>query len=114
MPRQLIKILRCIVFDIGGFIVARLPHISAIAVRDSVDNPFGEVLGCWIEVQNLIKVGMIYLSVNQAFDFGEVTHHAVVIQFLSAAIHVHFPVVAVEVLAFALVVEVELMAGGYF
>ena len=114
VSRQLIEILWCIVLDVRGLVVARLPHIGAVAVRDCVDNPFGQIFGRRIEVQHLVKVRMVYPSVNQSFDFGEVAHHTVVVQFLGAAIHVNLPVVAMQVLTFALVVEIKLMAGRYF
>ena len=81
-----IKILWCIVLDVGSLVVARLPHISTVAVRDGVDNPLGQVLGRRVEVLELF----------------------------STAIDVNLPIVAVQVLAFALIVEIELMAGGYF
>ena len=109
-----IKILWRIILDVRSLVVARLPHIGAVAVRDSIHNPLGQVLGRRIEVQDLIDVGMVNLSVNQTFDFGEITHHAIAVELLAAAIHVDLPVVAVQVLALALVVEVKLMAGGYF
>jgi hypothetical protein len=57
---------------------------------------------------------MVYSAVNQALDFGEVAYHAVVVQFFGTAVHIHFPVVTMQVLALALIVEVELMARGYF
>ena len=114
VPRLLFKILRSVVFDVGSLVVARLPHIGAVAVRNGVDNPFGQVLRRRIEVQDLVEVRMVNLAVDQAFDFGEVAHHAVVVQLFGAAIHVDLPVVAMEILAFALIVEVELVARGYF
>lgn len=114
VPRQLIKVLRSVVLDIGSLIVARLPHISAVAVRDGIHNPLGQVLGRRVEVQHFIDIGMIYLSVNQALNLSEVAHHAVAVKFLGTAIHIDLPVVAVQVLAFALIVEVKLMAGGDF
>ena len=110
----LIKVLWGFILDVGSLVVARLPHIGAVAVRDSVDNPLGQVLGSRVEVQHLVDVGMVNLSVNQTFDFGKIAHHAIAVKFLGAAIHIDFPVVAVQVLAFALIVEVKLMAGGYF
>ena len=45
-----IKVLRGVILDVGGLVVARLPHIGAVAVRDGVDNPFGYVLGGRIEI----------------------------------------------------------------
>ena len=57
---------------------------------------------------------MVNLAVNQSLDFGEVAHHAVAVQLLGAAVDVDFPVVAVQVLALALIIEVELVAGRYF
>ena len=108
-----IKILRGIVLDVGGLVVARLPHIGTIAVRDSVDNPLGQVLGRRVEVQNLIDVGMVNLAVNQSLDLGEVADHAIAVKLFGPAIHIDFPVVAMQVLTFALIVEIKLMAGGY-
>ena len=106
-----IKILRSIVLDVGSLVVARLPHIGAVAVRDSIHNPLGQVLGRRIEVQDLIDVGMVDLAVNESLDLGEVAYHTIAVELCSAAIHIDFPIVAVKVLAFALVVEVELVAG---
>ena len=88
-----IKIPWCIVLDVGSLVVARLPHISAVAVRDSVDNPLGQVLGCRIEIQDLIDVGMVYLTVNQALNLGEVAHHTIAVELFGTAIHIDLPVV---------------------
>ena len=109
-----IKILRGIILDVGSLVVARLPHISTVAVRDSVDNPLGQVLGRRIEVQHLVDVGMVDLAVNQALDLGEVAHHAVAVELFGTAIHIDLPVVAMQVLAFALIVEIKLVTCGYF
>ena len=109
-----IKILWRVILDVGGFVVARLPHISAVTVRDSIHNPLGQVLSRRVEVQDLIDIGVVDLAVNQTFDFGEIAHHAIAVELLATAIHVNLPVVAMQVLAFALIVEVKLMACGYF
>ena len=109
-----IKILWFIILDVGGFVVARLPNISAVAVRDGIHNPFGQILGCRIEVQDFVDIGMVDLSVYQALDFGEVAHHAIAVELFGTAIHIDLPVVAMQVLAFALIVEIKLMACGYF
>ena len=114
MRYTLLKVLGGIVGNIGGFVVARLPHVGTVAVGHRVHNPAGQVLGRRVEVQHLVQVAMVDLPVDQSLDFGEVAHHAVAVQFLGTAIDVDFPVVAVEVLAFALVIEVQLVAGGYF
>ena len=111
-PCQLIKILRGIVLNVGSLIVTRLPHISAVAVRNGVNNPFGQVLSRRIEVKDFIQVGVVNLAMNQTLDFSKVAHHAVVVQLLGATVHVDLPVVAMKVLALALIVEVELVAGG--
>ena len=109
-----IKNLWRVILDVGGFVVARLPHISAVTVRDSIHNPFGQILRRRIEVQDLIDIGVVDLAVNQTFDFGEIAHHAIAVKLFSAAIHIDLPVVAMQVLAFALIVEIKLMACGYF
>ena len=109
----LFKVLWSIVLDVGGFVVARLPYIGAVAVRDGVDNPLGQVLGRRVEVQHLVDVGMVNLAVYQALDFGEIAHHAVAVKLFGPAIHIDLPVVAMQVLALALIVEIKLMAGGY-
>jgi hypothetical protein len=108
-----IKILRGIVLDVGGFVVARLPNIGTIAVRDGVDNPLGQVLGSRIEVKDLVDVGMVDLAVYQALDLGEVAHHAVAVELFATTIHVDLPVMAMQVLAFALIVEIKLVTCGY-
>ena len=110
----LIKVLWGFILDVGSLVVARLPHISAVAVRDGIHNPFGQVLSRRVEVKHLVDVGMVNLAVNQSLDLGEVAHHAIAVELLAAAIHVDLPVVTMKVLAFALIVEVKLMAGGYF
>ena len=89
-----IKILWCIVLDVGSLVVARLPHISTVAVRDGVDNPLGQVLGRRVEVQHLVDVSMINLAVNQALNLGEIAHHAVAVELFGTAIHIDLPVVA--------------------
>ena len=109
-----IKVLWGIIFDIRCFIISRLPHIGAVAVRDGIHNPFSQILGRRVEVKHLVDIGMVNLPMNQALDLGEIAHHAIAVEFLGAAIHVNLPVVAMQVLTFALVVEIELMAGGYF
>ena len=114
VSRQLFKILRGVILDVGGLVVARLPHISAVAVRYSVDNPFGYILGRRIEVEDIIDVGMVDLAMNQTLDFGKIAHHAIAVELFTTAIHVDLPVVAMQVLAFALIVEIKLVTGGYF
>ena len=89
-----IKILWCIVLDVGSLVVARLPHISTVAVRDGVDNPLGQVLGRRVEIQHLVDVSMINLAVNQALNLGEIAHHAVAVELFGTAIHIDLPVVA--------------------
>ena len=110
----LVEILGGVIGNIGGLVVARLPHIGTVAVGHRIDNPAGQVLGRRVEIEHLVQVAMIYLPVDQSFDFREVAHHAVAVQLFGTAIDVDLPVVAVEVLALALVIEVELVARGYF
>lgn len=90
----LFKVLGSIVLDVGGLVVARLPHIGTVAVRDGVDNPLGQVLGRRVEVEHLVDVGMVDLAVYQALDLGEVAHHAIAVKLLGPAIHIDLPVVA--------------------
>jgi hypothetical protein len=90
-----IKVLRRVVLDVRGLVVARLPHIGAVAVRDSIHNPLGQVFSGRIEIQYLVDVGMVDFPVNQAFDFSKVAHHAIAVKLFSTAIHIDFPVVAV-------------------
>ena len=112
--KKLVKVLWRVILDVGSLVVARFPHIGTVAVRDSVHNPFGQVLSGGIEVQHIVEVGMVNLPMNQPFDFREVAHHPVAVELLATAIHINLPVVAMQVLALALIVEVKLMAGGYF
>ena len=106
VPRQLIKVLRRVVLDVRGLVVARLPHIGAVAVRNSVDNPFGQVLSSGIEVQHVVDVGMVDLAVDHFFDQGKVAHHAIAVKLLGAAIHIDLPVMAMQVLTLAFVIEI--------
>ena len=110
----LVEILGGVIGNIGGLVVARLPHIGTVAVGHRIDNPAGQVLGRRVEIEHLVQVAVVDLPVDQSLDLGEVAHHAVAVQFLGTAIDVDLPVVAVEVLALALVIEVQLVAGGYF
>ena len=57
---------------------------------------------------------MVDLTMDLALDLGEVAYHTIAVHLLSAAIYVDLPVVTVKVLTFALVVKIELVAGGYF
>ena len=109
-----IKILWRVILDVRSLVVARLPHISAIAVRNGIHNPFGQILRRRIEVQHLVDISVVDFTMNQTFDFGEIAHHAIAVELLATAIHVNLPVVAMQVLALALIVEVKLMACGYF
>jgi hypothetical protein len=109
-----IKILWRVVLDVGSLVVARLPYIGAVAVRDGIHNPLSQILGSRIEVKYLIYIGMVDLAVNQALNLGEIAHHAIAVKLFSTAIDVNLPIVAMQVLALALVVEIELMACGYF
>ena len=109
-----IKILWRVILDVGSLVVARLPHIGAVAVRDGIHNPLGQVLSRWVEIQDLIDIGVVNLAVNQALNLGEIAHHTIAVKLFSAAIHIDLPVVAMQVLALALIVEVKLMACGYF
>ena len=46
---------------------------------------------------------------HNALDFGEIDHHAVVIQFAGLAIDLYNPVVAMQVFTFALMRESQVM-----
>ena len=109
-----VKILWGIVLDVGSLVVARLPNVGTVAIRDRIDNPAGQILRRRVEVQYLVDVGMVYLSVYQAFDFGKVTHHAIAVKLFGPAIHIDLPVVTMQVLAFTLIVEIKLVTCGYF
>ena len=109
-----VEILGGVIRNIGGFVVARLPHIGTVAVGHRIDNPAGQILRRRVEIEHIVQITMVYLPVNQPFDFGKVADHAVAVQLFGAAIDIDLPVVTVEVLALALIIEVELVAGGYF
>ena len=53
---------------------------------------------------------MVDAVVNELLDEREVTHQAIAVELLSLAIDLDNPVVSMQVLAFALIVEIELMA----
>ena len=109
-----IKILWGVVLDVGSLVVARLPHIGTVAIWNGIHNPLGQVLGCRIEVKDLIDVSMVDLAMDQTLDFGEIANHAIAVELFGTAIHIDLPVVAMQVLAFALIVEIKLVTCGYF
>ena len=98
------------IFLICRHVVAALPHLGAVAIGHSVHNPACDVLGCGVELQHLVEVFVVDVVVNHALDGGEVTHHAVAVEFTRAAAHVNHPVVAVQRLALTFIVEIELVA----
>ena len=89
-------------------------HVDAPAVRHEFADMAGDVLGGGIERKLVVEARMVEVVDHDALDFREIRHHAVVVQLPGTAMHGHNPVVAVEVAAFALVVEFEAVGRRYF
>ncbi len=99
---------------VGCLIVLTLYHIHAPGCGDLLTYPSGNVLGCGIEGENLVEIGVVESVGNLLLDVGEVGHHAVFVELAGAAVDGDQPIVAVDLLTLALVRELELVAGGYF
>ena len=86
---------------LDGDLVASLAHLVAY--------PAGDVLRCGVEIEDVVEIAVIQLVVDQFLDVGEIVDHAVLVQGLGPAVYGHDPVVAVQPLAFAVVVEREVV-----
>ena len=84
-----------------------------ITVLDVVADPFGDVLRGRIDIQHFVDVLMVEGLLDDTLDMGEVGDHSVLVEFFRLAIDDDNPVVAVQVLALAFVVKVQLVTGGY-
>lgn len=111
---HLIEILRCVVDNIGCLVVTRLPHIGTVAMWYGFHNPAGQILSCGVEVQNLIEILMVYPAVYQTFDFCKIAYHAIAVQLFGPAIDIDFPIVAMQILTFASIIEIQLVTGRNF
>lgn len=99
---------------VGGEIAFAFLDVDTVAVGHLLANPACEVLGGGIEWHYLVD-GLVVEAVHDAaLDVGEVGDHAVGVEGFGAAVDGDDPVVAVEDGAFALVVELKIVAGGYF
>lgn len=56
---------------------------------------------------------MVEIAVDAPFDFREIDHHTVAVEFARAAIDGYRPIVAVQSRAFALIGQVEAVTARY-
>lgn len=100
------------IFYIGGSITVAFLHGGLVALWYLVHTPTGDILSRRVEGQHVIQVLMVKLAMNLLLDMLEVAHHAVGVEFFCLAKHLNMPVMAVKVLAFAGIGELQAMAGG--
>ena len=90
-------------------------YVNLVACVELFDNPFTDILGSRIEVENLVEVGMIHLAVYDFLDVSEVFHHTVLVEFVPAdEENFYLPVVSMHTAALAFVAELERVGSGYF
>ena len=100
------------IFNIGGRVPVAFLNGGLVALWNLVHTPTGDILSRRVEGQQFIKASMVEVAMNLLLDMLEVTHHAVGVQFSGLAKHLDMPVMAVEVMAFAGIGEIQAMAGS--
>ena len=89
-------------------------NIHAVAVRGLFTDPSGYVLGRRIKGEEFVEIAVVEIGGDAFLYVAEINHHAVGVQFLSAAVDGDNPVVAVKTGAFALVGKVQAMTACKF
>ena len=101
-----------LVFLIDGNVARTFLNGSLIAVWNGLYNPMCYILGRRIEWQNGVEILMVKLSMNESLYLGKVNHHTVFVKLACLAIHLDYPVMAMQSLAFTFVGESEVMTSG--
>ena len=65
---------RLLVTDVGCHVIARLPHVGAVAVGYSLNHPVRNVLGSGVELEHLVQVFVIDVVVNEFLNECEIAH----------------------------------------
>ena len=90
-------------------------YVNLVSCVELFDNPFTDILGSRIEVENLVEVGMIHLAVYDFLDVSEVFHHTILVEFVPAdEENFYLPVVSMHAAALAFVAELKRVGSGYF
>ena len=76
-------------------------------------DPSRHVLGCGVEGQDVVEVLVVELLLYATFHNAEVDNHAVFVERLCLAHDGYLPVVAVQLLTLAFVVERDLVTLRY-
>lgn len=101
-----------LVFLVDGNVARTFLYGGLIAVWHGLYNPMCDILGRRIERKYGVQILMVELSVYESFNLGKVHHHTVFVKLACLAIHLDYPVVAVQSLAFTFVGESEVMTSG--
>ena len=99
---------------VRGLVVLALYDVHAVSLGNLLAYPSGNVLGRWVEGQNIVEIRVVESVGNQLFDVCEVNHHTVWVQLARLAMYGHKPIVPMQLLALAFIRESEMMAGRYF
>ena len=103
---------RSIVHLIDGGVAFGFLDGDLIAVLHVVANPAGDIFRRRVDVQHFVDVLVVKGIFDYFLDMREIRHHAVCIQFFRLAIDDDDPVMTMQVLAFALVTQHEIMRRG--
>ena len=103
-----------LIYLIGGDVAGAFLYIHAVAMRNLLLAPAGEILGCGVVGEYVVEDFMIEDIADALLDKSEVDNHAVVVELFGAAVDGDGPVVAVKGGTLAWVVEVEAMCARYF
>ena len=77
-----------------------------------VANPASDILCRRINIQHFVDILMVKRAFYDALDMRKIRYHTVLIQFFGFAIDDDFPVVSMQILAFAFVAQFQIMSRG--
>lgn len=96
-------------FDVTGRVALRLLESHLVTLGYLVGDPSGQVLRRGVKVEHLVQVTVVQLVLDEFLDMAEIDDHAVIVQLFCLAIDDGNPVMAVQVAAFAFIVEFQLV-----
>ena len=99
---------------VRGHIPLTFLNHSLVAVRYLLGTPASYVLRRWIKWQHFVQHLMVEHALDAMLYLTEIHHHAIFIQFLRPTINRDFPIMSVQMPAFALIVELQPMSRRYF
>ncbi len=89
-----------LIFFIDGHVVFRFFHFYFKTGGDLLANPVGDVLGGWVERQDIVEVLMVEFRLDRLFDMAEIDNHAILVQRERAAVNGDYPIVTMRMFAF--------------